>query len=178
MLKHMTRALIGATFVAVAVMASGATAGAQSYGEPDETLTISDSTLIPGAPFQVTGGGFMPDSPVEVIFNSTPTLLGVLTASATGTASGSFDVPANAAPGAHRVDMVGLDPDGNSRVLSVSVTVAAAGAAATPARSSTPGSALAFTGTTTLTLVALGALLLAGGVTVMQLRRRRSGVAG
>lgn len=178
MLKHMTRALIGATFVAVAVMASGATAGAQSYGEPDETLTISDSTLIPGAPFQVTGGGFMPDSPVEVIFNSTPTLLGVLTASATGTASGSFDVPANAAPGAHRVDMVGLDPDGNARVLSVSVTVAAAGAAATPARSSTTGSALAFTGTTTLTLVAIGALLLAGGVTVMQLRRRRSGVAG
>lgn len=188
--SNTNRVAIGATIIALLILVPAAAASAQSYGDTDGSLSVVPSTVTVGGEFTVTGGGFMPGSTVEVIFNnSTPTLLGTLPVSSTGVATGTFRVPADATPGEHRVDMVGIDPEGERRVLSQTVMVEAAAAAApaapaspagpsaaspAPAASEAPAS-LAFTGGTILGAVALSALLVAAGVVALQFRRRRVG---
>lgn len=164
--------------VIVAVMAATillptSLVSAQSYDSPDGAVTINDTTLTSGQSFTVTASGFRPGSPVEVIFNSTPILLGTPIASATGTATGSYAVPASAEAGSHTIQMKGIDPSGGALSRSVAVTVmttAQSGSttADTPRR-------LAFTGASSAAVALCGVVLLGSGAMLLQFRRRRLG---
>lgn len=173
-MKLASRVTSGIALLAALLLLPTGVASAQGYGTPDESLTISSTVLSPGDEFSVTGTGFDPGSEVQVVFNSTPVVLGTIEVSSTGTATGTFRVPADAEVGAHRVEMVGVDPSGAPRTLSVEVTVTGATAAPADER---PASGLAFTGATTLGLVGAGVAALVIGTTMVRFRRRRAGLA-
>jgi hypothetical protein len=176
-MHRLSRCALAAVLAAV-VLAPAAVAG-QSYDTPDDAVIIDRTSLLPGGRFTVTGGGFGPGSTVRVVFHSTPVLLGTLTASVTGTASGTFGVPPSATPGRHTVELAGVDPAAAERSITVQVTVLeVASGAGTPATgpSSTRPSNLAFTGAATAVVVTVGALLAAGGAALLRFRRRRVGL--
>lgn len=176
-MRHLAQTIAAAAVAAFLLLIGAGPAAAQGYDTPDETVVIDDTSLVPGERFTVSGSGFRPGSTVEVFFRSDPVLLGTLTATATGVVSGSFEVPEGAEPGRHTVELRGVDPDGDPRVLSVTVTVA--GATAAPGeRDGRPGARnLAFTGAMTLGFVTVGGLAVAAGVMLLRLRQRRSGTA-
>jgi hypothetical protein len=74
------------------------------------------------------GAGFSPNSTVSLFLYSTPTKLGELPVSATGSYSGSALIPAGIEAGSHTIQAVGYTPSGETLALSVGVTVKSAAA--------------------------------------------------
>jgi LPXTG-motif cell wall-anchored protein len=116
----------------------------------------------------VSGAGFASDGPVEVWLESTPVLLGSVTANANGAFTQSFVLPLGTVAGQHHVVLRGLDTSGNaaevSLVVAVSGSVAGAVASALP---TTGGHAIE-------AQLALGAVLIVAGAAIAMLARRRS----
>lgn len=94
-------------------------------------------------------GGFAPGSTVTVDLFSDPVRLTTLTASSTGTVSGSVRIPLGTPAGSHEVRFTGTAPDGSALVRSVPVTVTRE---------------LPRTGDETWTLFRVGLLLLGAGL--------------
>ena len=63
------------------------------------TMSVSNDQPTPGATVTVTGGGFSPNKPTEVLFDSTP--IGSTTANANGTATTAIVIPVGATSGDH-----------------------------------------------------------------------------
>ena len=164
MTRGLTKAVALATVLLAGLLLAAGPASAQY--SPNE-ITISVSVAAPDQGFTVTGCCFDPGSKVDASFHSTPIALGTLTADSVGKVSGSFTVPNNVEPGAHKVVLSGM-ANGAALVLSTDLQVQAAGTAA--AAGSLPVTGSNNTGTYT----AIGAgLIVAGGALVLIVRRRR-----
>ena len=85
---------------------------------PDGSLIVAQSGGV-----SMGGAGFSPNSTVSLFLYSTPTKLGELPVSATGSYSGSALIPAGIEAGSHTIQAVGYTPSGETLALSVGVTV-------------------------------------------------------
>jgi hypothetical protein len=153
-----------------AVLALGAlqlAAAAVDPYEPDGEPELSTNSPAPGDSFTISGDGFMAGSQVRVVIFSEPVVLGASTVSAAGEAVLTVTVPSSFAPGStHTVEMQGVDPSGDVRILSLEVVLAAAG-------DGDDGLPAAGFGATTLGLGVLGGALLLSGVALLALGRAR-----
>jgi outer membrane protein OmpA-like peptidoglycan-associated protein len=84
----------------------------------EQALVIETQSLA-----KVEGNGFQPDSPVQVYLLSTPTFLGTVTTTTTGSFEGTVLLPASIQPGRHTLQSNGFTPDGQIRSVSVGVVV-------------------------------------------------------
>ncbi|WP_223692683.1 beta strand repeat-containing protein [Leifsonia poae] len=152
--------------------ASGPLAGVPGAVKPGDTLTL-------------TAAGFAPDAPVSFGIYSAPTLLTVVNADATGTATATVTIPAGFT-GAHSLVAAGIAPDGSVRYLRTDITLPSApvtpggtGGTASGGTGSgtagTNGGELPDTGLDVSGLALLALLLLAAGAAVALRRRPRNG---
>lgn len=111
--------------------------------EPTPPATPPETELIlatvghvteaaPGEQIIVYGSGFAPYSTVTVTIYSAPLLLASVTTGGEGSFRMAVTVPAGLAAGKHTFLALGVDPDGLTRALKLSVFVAAVGAALPP----------------------------------------------
>jgi hypothetical protein len=121
--------------------------------------TAQASTVVSqGGSIDVVGSGYLPGASVQVVLHSTPVLLAVLTADASGNISAHVSLPAAAPIGAHTVELVGQAASGAVTTVSLPLTVV-------------PSGILPVTGAD-LGSWPLGAVLLLAGVVVLWIRRR------
>jgi hypothetical protein len=119
------------------------------------------SSLTAGQKVTLTGSGYAPNSTVTLVVYSSPVTLGTVVADANGNFSVEVTVPANLANGTHYLVATGVDAQGNTRNLVITVTVS--GGVAT----------LATTGFDAVPVAVGGALvLLVGGGLLVGARRR------
>lgn len=146
-----------------------ATAHAQPAYTPSGSPVLSTASPEPGGALAVGGGGFGGGSVVRVVMYSEPVVLGTATADAAGEVSIDVKVPSSFEPGSdHRVELQGVDPSGEVRVLTQAVTIAGGGV-----------DVLANTGVAVVPLVAVsGGLLLLGGALVATGRIGRTTTTG
>lgn len=132
---------------------------------PAGAPTLSTTSPAPGAPLSLSGDGFQAGSEVRAVMFSEPVVLGTAQASAAGEVDLDVKIPASFAAGSeHRIEIQGVDPSGEVRILSQDVTLAGG-----------TGNTLAKTGAVILPVVGVGAvLLIAGGALVTSGRGRRT----
>lgn len=121
---------------------------------------LQGAEIAGGQSVELTAAGFRASSPVTITLRSTPRVLGVVDAGASGAIRLTVDIPADTAGGTHVIEASGAGADGSPRVISRTITVV---------------DALAYTGTRhprAYGVVALG-LMLIGFVLVMLARPRR-----
>lgn len=154
--------LLGMTLCALLGIFLVSTAKAAPYtssGQP----AVSTSNPGPGGNVSVGGGGFRARSTVQVIIYSKPVVLGSATVNAAGEVSLQVAIPESFEAGStHNLTLQGVAPDGSTRVLSRSVTLAGG------------SGQLAYTGAVVVPLIALGGgLLIGGGYLATRGRARR-----
>ncbi len=141
---------------------------------------LSASSVLPGQPLTVSGGGFPAGAVVQFVLHSKPVSLGSAVADASGTVTKKITIPSDTVPGAHFISM--FDPiSGRYLTVNFRVVGAALGAgAASTSMSQTQGfgggaSSLATTGAGELAPIAGGgaALVGLGALTLLAARRRR-----
>lgn len=177
-----------ASAVGVLVLASPTTAMAQQYPPSESTLSVSDTTLAPGEEVTIGADGYAAGTAVTNTFESEPVTIGRVQASSAGAFTTKVRIPADASPGKHTLKATGLNSDGgNMRVASAAVTIsgtsAAPGAqgatnAAPGARGSTGSRGIAFTGLQTFMLSAVATGVLATGIVLVAMARRRRAEGG
>jgi hypothetical protein len=86
-------------------------------------LVVDQTTIDPGQDLGIEGSGFDPGSPVLATLFSDPTELGSDVADDTGTVVTAVTIPADTAPGSHRIVLSGIDPEGNGVILAATVCV-------------------------------------------------------
>lgn len=114
-----------AALVAALVVLVGAPVLAQGYPPASETLSVSTSAALPGQPVIVSGSGYAPGTTVTITFESTPRVVGVVQADASGRFTAEVVVPPDATPGMHTLRATGLGEDGGPRVISAAIMVMA-----------------------------------------------------
>jgi hypothetical protein len=125
------------------------------------TSGFSTGSVAAGETITVSGSGYMPFSTVTVLVYSTPTVLGTVEADENGTFTFTGALPEGLEAGEHTLVASGVDPSGEPRNLTMSVTVGGDTAA------------LANTGFSAAPVLGAGALaLLAGGGLILSARRR------
>lgn len=127
------RRRMSGVLLALLLLAVPGAAFAQAYPPAASELSISASVAAPGALVTVSGDGFMPGAAITITFESTPVLIGVAVADASGRFTADVHVPADATPGVHTIRAAGLGADGQMRVLSSLITVAGVAGEGTPA---------------------------------------------
>lgn len=129
--------------------------------------STSTSVASPGSSFTFSGPAvFAAGETLQLWMFSSGEQIGTINANSAGSFSTTVTVP-NLPPGAHKVEAVG---NANNTIVVADFTVPAAAAAASGGASS----GLPFTGADVLPLTSAGAgLVLAGGLTVFLVRRRR-----
>lgn len=139
------------------------------------TVTCVDATVTAGETVRLCGEGFLPGEQVQAFVHSDPILLGVTTADAEGNVDAHFTVPITLTPGIHRFELRGVTS--GLSLMSGQVQVVAAGAdgtgTTTPDTTGMPGESLARTGTEARTLIGLGLVALAAGITITAATTRR-----
>src|SRR5690349_21331387 len=111
-----------------ALLVIGAGAAQADYNTVTGSVQ-SGGSVGQGSTQTFTAGGFKVGAAVTFVLHSDPITLGTVNADSTGTATGTFTIPADAPPGNHIVSAQGLDPAGNARVVnsgSFQITPAAA----------------------------------------------------
>jgi len=169
------RSAFGFVLAGSALVASAAPALASSdYGtvvtttiSPSTTAAppsvgVSDTTVSPGQVVVITSGGHQPGSTVQFFILSTPKLLGTAVANPQGVATLNATIPAGFS-GAHTIRTVGVNTSGNPLTQSIPIIVT--------------GGGLPATGSDVAGLVAIGAVVLAGGAALVVVSRRRRPVA-
>jgi LPXTG-motif cell wall-anchored protein len=162
-----TSVLVGLAAVASAALTFIAPA-ASAYPPSGSTITLTSYAVHLLDTDTAQGTGFDPGEGVNGDVHSTPVFVGHTTANANGVARLTFTVPASLAAGTHTFTFVGQR---SGHTLSTTFTVLGGGAA----RSSS-GSGLPFTGGNDIwpmTAAGVG-LVLAGGLALVVVRRRRS----
>ncbi|MGN5732969.1 alpha-L-fucosidase [Arthrobacter psychrochitiniphilus] len=163
----------------------------------DPTGALSAGSVAAGAKLTITGENFKPGTTATFTLYSDPVELGTATVLRNGTVNLTTMVPANVPAGEHTVVIAGTDTFGDSAEVSLALVVTAAddstsatptttsaststsatSAPSTPAANGSPSSPanddLAHTGASLMPglLLAL-VLLLAGGISVLMVRRR------
>ena len=69
---------------------------------------------------EVSGSGFLPNSPVEVYVYSNPYLLGILNADDNGEFASIYSLPNGLDPGSHKLELVGIGTDNSERKVEYS----------------------------------------------------------
>lgn len=166
----LTRITTRAVLALAAVLGLAVLAPATAYAQaalyaPAGAPTLSTSAPAPGELVTVSGDGFRSGSQVRVVMFSEPVVLGTAKADAAGQVALDVKIPASFAAGSqHRIELQGVDPSGEVRILSQSVTLAGGGR-----------NALAETGAAVVPVVVLGGvLLIAGAALVVSSRARRT----
>jgi hypothetical protein len=147
--------------LAVAAMAHAASSPYAPAGSP----TLSTTSPAPGGAVEVAGGGFRDGSRVRAVIFSDPVVLGTARANAAGEVAIDVTIPESFAAGSeHRIELQGVDPDGEVRILSRRITLAGGGQGVLP-----------FTGAAFFVpaLVLTGLFLVGGGVLLATSRARR-----
>ncbi len=121
------------------------------------TPELSATGVAAGGTVRIKGGGFAADEDLEVTLHSDPVTLGNFSAEADGSYVATLRIPADTTPGAHRIEVRGLE---SGAVVSVPLTVLAAGSPSTGVRD------LAATGSNAL---AIGIPLALGGAALLSL---------
>jgi membrane-associated phospholipid phosphatase len=124
--------LAAATSATVAVAADGTATVVSTGGQArvvSGVLTAPRGTTVQaGSALALAATGLTPGAGYQVVLHSDPTVVGTVTADATGSAAGSVTIPAGTTAGAHTVDL--LDATGASAVVApLAITVTAAPAA-------------------------------------------------
>jgi hypothetical protein len=138
----------------------------------DESLAVSDSSVTPGQTIGFEGRDYAGGSSATMMLFSAPRDLGTFTAGADGVVSGDVTIPADTSPGAHTLELSGTDPEGGAQVLTARITVVGGSDAAADDDRDQGG--LAFTGSMSMPLVTVGAILAVLGTAVILVSRRRS----
>ncbi len=138
------------------------------------TSTISNDNPDPGDDVTITGSGFGPDTGGTIFVLSEPIQLATATADSEGVIRATVTIPEEIQPGAHTIEIRGVDANDTPRTVSIPITVAGEVTGTTAA-----AQPLAATGSglSTLILVA-GVLAAAGGALLLQVRRRRTAATG
>jgi hypothetical protein len=140
----------GLVGLGAAVVASGvlmitalalAVAPSAYYGPPptQPPAATASATVSDNGTVTCVGDGFKLGSDATCSIASTPTLLGHMTANASGHVQGTFALPGDITAGTHTVTINGIDPSGNPLSLSFQVQVSAAAAAAARANAAAGG---------------------------------------
>ncbi len=121
--------LAAATSATVAVAADGTATVVSTGGQArvvSGVLTAPRGTTVQaGSDLALAATGLTPGAGYQVVLHSDPTVVGTVTADATGSAVGSVTIPAGTSVGAHTVDL--LDASGASAVVApLAITVTAA----------------------------------------------------
>jgi LPXTG-motif cell wall-anchored protein len=154
-------ALLGLTLAA-----PGMALAAPPYS-PAGAPTLSTASPAPGGTVSVAGSGFRSGSRVRAVIFSEPVVLGTARANAAGEAAIAVTIPESFAPGSeHRLELQGVDPDGEVRILSRSITLAGGARGVLP-----------FTGAAFVPALGLAGLLLVGGGLLVATRRARRGTS-
>ncbi|HEX2274476.1 MAG TPA: hypothetical protein VHG90_11445, partial [Acidimicrobiales bacterium] len=137
-----------AGLVAALLVFLGAPVLAQGYPPATETLSLSTSAAAPGEPVTISASGYEPGTTVTITFESTPRVIGVVQADASGRFTAQVVIPPDATPGMHTIRATGLGDDGTTRVVSAAILVTGSveaapggGAAADPGWGRAPGGA-------------------------------------
>lgn len=154
---------------------------------PDGPLSGVPTSPHAGQTIVLTAGGFAAESPVTFGIYSSPVVLAVVNADATGTAAATIVIPAGYT-GAHSLVAIGTAPDGSTRVLRTDIVLpGAGGGAGGPGGSGTttgsgesgstasagPAAGLADTGSDVTGAALLGLVFLGAGALLMMRRRSR-----
>lgn len=133
-------------------------------------LQVGSSTITPGGDLALTGTGFHAGEPVSITLHSTPVHLATVDANDAGAVQVVVVIPTSTPTGTHTVAMHGLT-FGEQVSASIQVT--------NPPTTVHSGSNLPFSGASAvMPLSTAGAsLVLAGGLTLVTIRRRRRPVA-
>lgn len=151
------------------ITAGGAHAqDADGYAD-DDTVVVSDTTVVPGQSVTASARTFMPGSPVTFTLFSQPITLGTVDANSEGVATITFTMP-DVPAGEHTLRASGTGDDGAPLTVDTTLTVVGAGASARALP--TTGS----DGTISTTQVGLAALVV-GGLLVLAAQKRRSNAA-
>lgn len=158
-------ALATAAVLGLAVLAPAAAHAQDAPYAPAGAPVLSTSSPAPGAVVTVAGDGFRAGSQARVVIFSEPVVLGTETVDAAGEVKSTVKIPASFAAGSeHRIELQGVSPAGEIRILSQSVTLAGGS-----------GGRLANTGAVVVPVLAVGGLLLlGGGALVVSGRRNRA----
>lgn len=149
----------------VALLFLPAVAAAGPYS--NDGISVSDPTPSPGGSVDVVASGFRPNSSADVFFRSTPVLLASTTADGVGDVKVTVVIPSTAS-GEHRIEVVGVAPDGSVRAVSTAVSVDTGG------NPTSPPNPLPTTGSSTAPTVAIAiAIALVGLVLLLGTRLRR-----
>lgn len=111
-----THAALAAIFLTVAT-AAGASAPGPVFDAPDSNYkgkisadTVGGGPQVPGATLEIGGQGFKPGQRIWFSRGLTPLLSAPLTADAQGRITGSWTIPADAAPGVHPIVLTTESP--------------------------------------------------------------------
>lgn len=159
-------------------------------------VELGAGSVAAGASVDVSGSGFPAGAELRVELHSTPVELGTATADGTGAFHASMTIPADTAPGAHRLVVIGAD--GTEVSAPLTVTAAADGGGEGPgggtpgeggsggdagaeegsgSKSASTSAGLASTGADVLPFAIGGATLLGLGGVLKLARRRPNGAA-
>jgi len=126
------------------------------------TIALDKSTVAAGGSVTITGEGFEAGDELTIELRSTPVELGTVAVSADGTFSITVLIPKSTSAGAHTLAVI--QSDGAEATAALTVTTAGAGG----------GDGLAVTGADSMPYVLFAVLLLAAGLGLVVLRRRRA----
>lgn len=158
--------------------------------EPEAALVLGSATVGAGGELTITGTDFVADAELRVELRSTTVPLGTVTTDGIGSFGLTATIPTGTAPGAHSI--VVIDPAGAETSAAITVTSAPGGGqpgggqpgggqpgagvpggGATAPGAGSGGDALATTGADSTPFLIGAALLLAAGIALVVLRRRR-----
>ncbi|PRB03506.1 metallophosphoesterase [Microbacterium sp. MYb72] len=143
--------------------------------EPEDPakVELSAASVVAGGTVSVTGTGFAADAKLALELHSDPVSLGTVEADANGAFTRTVTIPASTPAGAHA--LVAVLPDGTEVTAPITVTAASTGEVVTPG-GATGGAAkgdLATTGADSTPYIVTAVVLLALGLGLVALRRRR-----
>jgi LPXTG-motif cell wall-anchored protein len=124
-------------------------------------------SVAPGATVRITGGGYLANSTVTLIAYSEPQVLTTTVADANGNIDVTVTVPAGLAAGDHTLVAAGVDAQGNTHYLTLSITVTGG---------TTGSGGLAHTGASIALPALSGLIALSAGGGLLFAARRRSAV--
>lgn len=155
-----------ATVAALLVLLMGGlTASANGY----QLDNVSNSSPNPGEGFSFHANGFGPNTEASATLFSTPVLLGTFTADAQGVVRGEVTIPANTPVGPHRLEIRGVDRDGNVKVVNFNLQVGGVGGGG-----GGPVPGLPATGGEIGSTLAVSAIVVGFGLSLFAAARRRA----
>ena len=141
-------------------------------------IELGAASVQAGGKVTVSGSRFAEGAELRLELRSDPVTLGTVTAGADGAFERTVTIPANTPAGAHTLAVI--LPDGTEVTASLTVT-AAVGGVVTPGDGSSSGGAndggLATTGADSVPYIVAAVVLLAAGLGLFAMRRRRQHVA-